>query len=689
MSINVLKAWEPRLDIEDNRTYVCMMGGASMTISPQTAQNISLSQIQWTVTTPSTRTGVDRRLDKDTTWYIDYNNIAQDQTNSFANPYYSSSITCGPRQYPLASTVLVENFTLNDQLFGWEPCELVAPLQQYGNEVEDRQYYCAAPHMPDMFFSYDVSGLNAGPRNPYSNYFQNVVEDSRAVQFTCTLANNDSLRAANNGVNLRLICRVREPTFISPFYYGKGDYQALFGIQKIGCNLSLVAQSVINRFMGGALTALLTNPPGSAPNESLFSIYPVQQQGSHILWLNYITPHAHVVVPPRLVFPFFQISKYTQQFQWTTSGSIATNNLVVQPKTVILNNITLHEIPKRIYHFARQNINGQGANGASNAYMLPDFYAGIQQPTTVNFDNVDGRLSNIDTLGLWKMSVKNGLKRSWIEFSQTIGSVICFELGTDITLSPLLSQGVRGNFQYAPTITFYISPAFLAFVNATQAPPAVPPASFQAYNFGVNSWICYTVTVPDGVLMVDNQLVTISVGGITEEMLSMAPFAGSGFRQQIRNMYGGAWYNKLWDGIKKVFKYVGPVVKKIANVTAEVLPYTGIPFAGEIATGAKVLSKGLEALGAGGRHRRMPHRRHSHSHRRHSRRGHGTAVGGRKHRRHRSRSRSHRRRGHGTAVGGARRHRRHRSRSHSHRRRGHGNVVGGRRMHPHHLRRRM
>ncbi len=676
MSINVLKAWEPRLDIEENRVYVCMQGAASMTVSPQNCQNISLSQIQWTVTTPSTRTGVDRRLDKDTTWYIDYNNATADMNNSFNNLLLSASTTCGPRQYPLASCTLVENFRLNDQLFGWEPSELVAPLQQYGNEVEDRQYYCAAPHMPDTFFSYNQTGYNSGPRNPYAGYFQTVTEDTRSTQITCTVGTNNSGLASNNGVNRRLICRIREPTFISPFYYGRGDYQALFGIQKIDCNLSLVAQSVINRFFGGLLTSMLVNGLGSAPSEALFLIYPAQQQGLHTLWFNYLTPHAHQSIPNRLVYPYYQVSKYTQQFSWQTSGSIATNNLVVQPITLNYNNITLHEIPKRIYHFARQNISGQGGNGGNNAYVLPDFYAVITTPTTFNFDNVDGRLSNIDTLGLWKMSVKNGLKRSWLEFSSTIGSVLCLEMGTDITLSPLLAQGVRGNFQYQPQISFMMSPFFLAYVNNAGNTP-----STAAYNFGQNAWIAYTVTIPDGVLMVDNQLVTISVGGITEEMLAMAPFAGSGFRQQIRNMYGGAWYNKVWNGIKRVFSKVGPVVKKISSVVGTVAPYLPVPFAGEIGTGAKILEGALGALGAGGRrHRRHPHRRRSKSRSR--------GRGGRR-RRSRSHSRRRHRRGRGgEAVGGRRR----RSRSHSrrrHRRMGGQVAVGGRRMRACSLSRRM
>lgn len=597
MSINVLKAHEPRLDIEANRVYVCMQGGSSTTISPQSATNVSGSQIQWTVTTPSTRTGVDRRLDKDCTFFLDYSDNANPGT-AFSDPILVPSLSCGPRQYPVASVTQVENIRLNDQLFGWEPSELVIPLQQYGNEVEDRQYYCAAPHMPDTYVTYDVGAANAGPRNPYANYFQNVIEDSRSVQFTVTRENNPNPGVVNPA-NKRLRIRVREPIFQATFYYGRGDYQALFGIQKVDVNLTLLSSSNLNRFFGGRFVTLLpVGAPGA--NEANFTLSVSQAVADHKLWFNYITPQPHMEVPSRLVYPYYQVNKFTQNFSFAPTGAGGNpGNLAIAPVTVTYNNITLHEIPKRVYHFARQNIN------AANSYILPDFYPTINF-MTVNFDNVDGRLSNSDTLALWKIAVKNGLKRSFIEFSNTIGAVQCLEMGTDLTLSPLLSQGVRGNFQYQASINYAITPALLSYLNST-----VPNASTAPYDFA--NYVAYTITIPDGVLMVDNQLVTISVGGITEEMLAMAPFAGSGFRQQIRNMYGGAWYNSVWKGLKKAWHVVAPVAKKIANVAATVLPHLPVPYANEISTGARVVGDTLGALGAG---RRKPGRPRKHGGRR-------------------------------------------------------------------------
>jgi hypothetical protein len=224
------------------------------------------------------------------------------------------------------------------------------------------------------------------------------------------------------------------------------------------------------------------------------------------------------------------------------------------------------------------------------------------------------RFSSSDALSLWKMSIANGLKRSWLEWSQTIGSVLCWEFAKDITLSPSLSQGVRGNFNYQALVTYGIPPGLVAFLNGlTGTNASYIQAQFIFDAVAGNAFRSYTVSIPDGVLMVDNQLVTISVGGITEEMLAdkQTPTAPPGFRRVTRDFYGGAWYNTLWNGIKSAFKHIAPVAKGIAHIVGTVAPYLPIPGAAGVGAVSNAIATGLGAMGAGGRRMRSktPRRR--------------------------------------------------------------------------------
>ena len=56
---------------------------------------------------------------------------------------------------------------------------------------------------------------------------------------------------------------------------------------------------------------------------------------------------------------------------------------------------------------------------------------------------------------LFKLSLKNGLKRSWSEWNVYYGSVFCLEFGTDIVLNnEYQAEGVRGNFMLQITINY-------------------------------------------------------------------------------------------------------------------------------------------------------------------------------------------------------------------------------------------
>ena len=83
----------------------------------------------------------------------------------------------------------------------------------------------------------------------------------------------------------------------------------------------------------------------------------------------------------------------------------------------------------------------------------PNFFGSITN-ITMSFDNQDDRLASYQPFDLWQIACKNGLKSSWLEWSQILGAPMCLEFATDLNINPLLCPGVRGNFSYQSTVTF-------------------------------------------------------------------------------------------------------------------------------------------------------------------------------------------------------------------------------------------
>ncbi len=554
MSISVLKVREPRLDIKANREYIAMMGGSQVTTKSYTSDTASNSQILWSITTPSVRVGLDRRLELDVRFKVSLPGATLVPTNF-------DQLGCGLRQYPLHSIIEVANVQLNDQAMSYEPAQLIHGLLNYGNDTEDRQYFMGtSPHKPDVYWDYDQGPGNAGTRNPFSTYFNSGEEDSRNLKYWV-----ESVNLADNS----FVVRVVEELMMAPFYWGKVDHQCLFGIQNLDVTLTL---GNIKRALAGLANAWVSAigpPPGTggifqgvvAPDIANLQvdILPQSQQNIH---LTFITPQPDQEIPRLLHYPYYQVKRYTQD--------VGVPVLSGQQFTVNFNNITLHEIPKRMYIFAKPR--------QDNTVTTPDFFASIKR-ITINFDNQDGRLSTLDSYDLWKVSAKNGLKRSYLAWSKVYGSVLCLEFGTDLNLNPLLCSSVRGNFQYSAEVTF----------QDVRDPGPLPAINYR----------CQTVMIPEGILTVEDQLVSISVGTLTEEIVANSPFAPQGFRVNVANYYGAGFFSNLWSAVKSGFKHVAPVARGIASVVGDVAPMLG-PKGQAIGVGARAVNKALGGRRTGG-----------------------------------------------------------------------------------------
>ena len=590
--VRLVKIHEPRLDIRADREMVAVMGASSISTRQYNADSASTSSVIWSQTTPSVRVGVDRMVELDITFDVELRPTRNDNgidvpmaVGTGANdvsqvrPHLMRD-SGGPRQYPLHSIIENCQVRLNDQAINWEPSDTIHALLSYGNVWEERQYNSgSSAHKPDNFWRYE--GQGGGARSPFTSYNTGTLEDSRS----------GSLWFTADPVNpLRFRVRCIEQLMLAPFSWGE-PCQALFGIQNIDVNLTF-RRPLERLFSGDFYQQLITrgNLTTLQIGDKLNMDISLDQTQCK-LHITYLQPQANQIVPMRLNYPFYTVRRFVQDTRTATLPGEPLNG-----GRINFDNITLHECPKRAYIFARPRLPQRGEllngkpsalfdHGATDAVRQADFFATITG-ISFNWDSQDGRLSTLDAYDLWRMSVNNGYKRSFQQWQKYLGSVLCLEFGKDLALSPLVAPGVRGNFQLSFEVNFRDIRDPLSAENTTIGD------ELEAKEYKV-----YLLIVPTGILTIENQLVSISVGSITEEQVLTAPFGDQGTRAEYKGMYGGVSWRNIWSGIKKGAKFAKPILGPIAAMTGNVLASSSDPRA-QIA--GKVL-KAMTGSGSGGR----------------------------------------------------------------------------------------
>jgi hypothetical protein len=565
-AVRLVKAHEPRLDIRADREMVALMGAANISTRGYVADTASAGQIIWSQTTPSVRVGVDRTIECEVVFEVEFS--GQPEGYGIKDDFNPHDF--GMRQYPLHAVMENLQLRLNDQAFNWEPADTLHALMRYGNTWQDRQYNTGStPHLPDSEWRY---GTTTGTgRSPFVSWADANMEDPRTLNLWAEKVNDTTLRV-----------KMIEQLYISPLSWGE-ECQALFGIQNI--DVQLTFRSGLLRMFAGYLGSTnlwgpippLQGPAGLNPDQAnALSVKFTPIRNDCLIHLTYLQPHADQVVPYRLNYPYYQIRKFQQEAakDVPAKGSFS----------VVYNNITLHEIPKRMYVFAAPVV-----KTATNLDICDtaNYFANIQT-CKVNFDSQDGRLSTLKTFDLWKIAVRNGCKLSFLQWQYFTGSVLALEFGKDLNLNPLLAPSVRGNFQLSLDVNF----VDIRDPKRTSAPDDT------ARGTEVQDYRAYLVIVPIGIVTIDNQLVQTSIGSITEEQVLAAPWMPSGHRMAYYGMYGsGVSFHNIWQGVKKAARYAQPFIGPALGVAADVLGAMDDPRAKMASSVARAASNAMRGRG--------------------------------------------------------------------------------------------
>ena len=558
----------PVTEINNERFYAILRGGAQVTYKPFTTNSISTSSIQFTCPPPNPNIIVDRSLQMNLPVRMVFNVATPN-----ANVVYRSGYDA-PRFMPVSSAINTLQVNLNNTAVSINMSDVIHALLRYNTTQKLKGHkYSTSPSCPDQ--SQNYSDLQGAIRNPLASYGDSNDEN--------VLGRGGFLYqiVANTTSQLVIDAVFTENLFISPFDWGCSEVGGFIGLQTMDFNITFVGNPA-NRMWSHDNSGV--NAPGVITSSAVAfnnfsSIYNAPfsyDAGLAVpqLLFRYITPNELQAIPRSVCYPYFTVDRYPYDF----NSTIAAN----QAGTIVSNNIQLKSIPRRIYIYAR---NSNSVLQSSPIYT--DTYLGITG-IRLNWNNYSGLLSNATAYDLYSMSVKNHCNMSWEQWSGgpvyqtgsasnqigTVGSVLCISMAEDVGLSDTEAPGLLGTYQLQLEIDV---------INTNQTNSITPTL--------------YIVVVSEGTFTIENnrsvsQIGVISKMDILEAKQHQSPFIDY---HDIMKVNGGNFLSGVKRFGQNIWKNVKPYVRSAVKLGKKIYPYAKAAY-----NTARAVAPLLIGLGEGG-----------------------------------------------------------------------------------------
>jgi len=561
----------PITEINNERFYAILRGGAQVTFKPFTTNSISSSSIQFTCPPPSPGIIVDRSLQMQLPVRLVFNSAGN------GNNLYRANYDA-PRFMPVSSSINTLQVNLNNTAVSVNMADVIHALLRYNTNQKLKDHkFSTSPSCPDQ--SQNYSDLQGSIRNPLAAYGASNDEDVMARGgFNYTIVSNTPTQLVIDAVFTENIMA------LSPFDWGCHESGGFIGIQTMDFNITFVS-NIANRMWshdtsGANAPAAITSTSAAFNNFS--SIYNAPFSYGMVvpqLLFRYVTPNELQSIPRSVCYPYFTIDRYPYDY----TNAIVPNGV----STLVSNNIQLKSIPRRIYIYAR--------NSNSVLYSSPsytDTYMGIQG-IRVNWNNYSGLLSNATAYDLYRISQKNHCNMSWTQWSGgpvyqegsaankigTIGSVLCIAMGEEIGLSDTEAPGLLGTYQLQLEVDV---------VNTNQTQNVTPTL--------------YIVVVSEGTFTIENNRSVSQIGVISKMDILEAKQHGSPFidYHDIMEVNGGNFMSGVARFGKDIWNKIKPYVRSAVKLGKKVYPYAKAAWNTARAVAPLLLAAGGEGGNQGG-----------------------------------------------------------------------------------------
>jgi|WetSurMetagenome_2_1015567.scaffolds.fasta_scaffold26438_3 hypothetical protein len=560
---------DPRVIVDNGiRDYAVLTGGSDITPKTYSTTNIAQNSISFTTLPPSANTIIDRKAFLTVCVRLSFTGTVP------AGGYLLNVNRDAPRAYPLSSALDTVGIQINGTKVSVDMADVVQALMRFNNDAKVKNLdYSMTPTAMDESQNYgDLVNTIRNPLAVYGDANQESVVGRGSSNYAI-VSNPQNNTASPATLTSVIDCRFTEPIFmLTPFIWGKHQSGGLYNITTLDWTFNWLTQAA-NRFwshdassgssIDGALSTFTFGGQVGGPTTPGFNQSPT-------LLLTWITPPETAILGPNLsiTYPYFNIERLGTDFTGILPGP---NNYVVYPSA----NIQLKSIPRRLYVYMRQR--------NSKLYASPsntDTYMSINN-VNIQFNNRSGIYSTASQEQLYQTAVKNHCNMSWQEWSGLpqysgagnfttqfygVGSICCFEFGTDIAnQSALECPGRSGQYQLQ--------------VNVSAA-----NISSQTLDATL-----YVVPVYEGTLTIPNSGASIlQIGVLSANDVLDAGKNGYVSYNDVQKVNGGG---DFFSNIKDFFsEKVLPLIKqsRVASNLANLIPVAG-----------PALSKSLRNIGYG------------------------------------------------------------------------------------------
>ena len=415
--VEAVKVLEPVMNVNvatknSGMKYVVRNGTASTNWMQQAFQSNDIGNLTANVLTNSTDCILDRRM------YIQYRLHVVITGNSVGvgNKLVQIGTNDGPRQFPLMNVTDTIKVIINGNSVSQNINDYLGVLTRT-HEFDDENVKIASmtPSMPASYLNFSDWALWGSAKNSLSLYGENAFfQPNNSITPVIVNANNDVL--------YDVVYEFCDPLFISPFMYGTYEN----GPGMVGVN---TLQLVLNTSNQARVWC-----HGSSGNPLLSvtaSLYDIPN-----LLLAQYTPSPEYPIHDLYSYPFVDYDNQT-------------------------NSVRLDSIPDYIVIYVSARKSDWAYNNTYGETFLRI------DNLSVKLNNQPTQVSGFATQQLYAISLKNGLKMTYTDFRQFIGSVIILRPGYDLILSPDLAPGVneQSTLQVTLTMTNLYNEAITSQIN--------------------------------------------------------------------------------------------------------------------------------------------------------------------------------------------------------------------------------
>jgi len=520
----------PNLNINQDVGFNFYESPQNISFQREACNNISNSNLSWTLNNPSPKTVLNKRIYKSFEVELEITGTAP------AGYYLYDSQNICPRAFPVGSVTNTEVLKLNTFTSTLNVSDLISAMSRYGSSYEQLGHdfaYCPA----QIDFLATAAQMKNCPNNP----FNTVNDQIFSVMSRNSIPKNIIANPISDGVTPATA--TLRYNFIEPVYVSPASVDDSANSEKGFANLTGLQ---LNLSFGTDLKLMFLKDVAFGYNYTNISVRFISAE----LLLKWYSLPNHITPEPEIKYAYNTYDIYPTVIDGGASV------LPGVDKTVISNSFKLQKVPKDILVFIRPSNHSKSIDQCD--YFDPLKKASVSW----QFDN---QLSNMNGVQLFEMARKNGLKN--VSF-------------------PLSMMGTPNNINVysANTLKQYIGascPLLLSvpddlFLKDGVSVGASDSANFQITvtydNFITAPLTLYVVAITPSIFTISENMANVNTQLIPMNNPDAVPYdEPTGDMLEGNGLYGGKF--RLGKSMGHFFKNAYKVGKKAYGYAKKALPY--------------------------------------------------------------------------------------------------------------------